>query len=174
MNDLDPKGLAAARSAHTLAVAKWTNHPEAPLDSMPDPMVDAIRAYLSAVPDGEGELVEALTKAILSVPDQIPCVVEVGPYEDITSGGTPFIAPGYKRNTTRRANKSDYLEAALAASRLPQAGVRVTDEMVERALGADLPGCQPNLVSGWLHFSEGHRKRLMRAALEAALSGDTL
>lgn len=116
------------------------------------------RRHLSAVPDGEGELVERL-RAAIKLGDQM---------------GVRGAHPSNIYNLASEAAN------ALAASRLSQAGVRVTDEMV-------LAGCRvlhPSLFQKGLEplASDGPATRStiardiasVRAILTAALSGDTL
>jgi hypothetical protein len=52
---IDEKGLEAAKQAHKSALLLWELHPDAPIASMPDPMTDAIRAYIAATTPDQAE-----------------------------------------------------------------------------------------------------------------------
>lgn len=141
-NDLDPKGLDYTTISRIVFECRERQKATGEGDQMLSRWIsEALSGHLSAVPDGEGEICERIASEM--------------------SAGKEGRTREWMYDIAKEA-----AELALAASRLSQAGVRVTDEMVER-FAAELWKLDDAYARSIPHSK-------IRIALEAALSGDTL
>lgn len=146
-NDLDPKGFEAALGCYSEGGCSGLDERE-----RREVVTDIIEAYLSAVPNGEGNALAWLHRPTGNVFKDGECqkLIEIWQrqFKDIPADEI----------------SADFIP--LYAASLSQARVRVTDEMVER-FAAELWKLDDAYARSIPHSK-------IRSALEAALPGDTL